>query len=103
MFFDFPVRVSKNMQLEGKFSNGFTSMVHAYTQIDTIFYQDQYFLNNEIELSGSKVRDSTDVLGSLIVTSARQLISPAFNTKDLLLEAIWDGQHVDLDLDFDQE
>ncbi len=100
---DLNIKVSKNNLLEGKFSNGFTSIVHAYSQIDTLFYGDKVFLKNEIELSGSKVRDSTDVLGSLTVTSARQEFSPAFKTRDLLVEAIWNGQHVDLDVDFDQE
>jgi len=96
------VRVSKNILLKGKFSNGFTSIVHAVAQIDSLRYQDKLFLNSEIEMSASKVRDSTDVLAALTITSARQEYSPAFKTKNLLLEAIWNGEHVDLGLDFDQ-
>src|SRR5882724_6812690 len=34
---------------------------------------------------------------------ARQEFSPAFKSKNLLIEAIWNGEHVDLGLDFDQE
>ncbi len=100
---DLNIKVSRNILFEGKFSNGFTSIVHAYSQIDTLLYENKLFLKSEIELSGSKVRDSTDVLGSLTVTSGRQELSPVFKTRDLLIEAIWDGQHVDLGVDFDQD
>jgi len=97
------VRVCKNILLKGKFSNGFTSIVHAVAQIDSLRYQDKLFLNSEIEMSASKVRDSTDVLAAVTITSARQEFSPAFKSKNLLIEAIWNGEHVDLGLDFDQE
>ena len=100
---DLDMHVSKNILLEGRFSNGFTSIIHAFSQIDTLSYKDKLFLSSEIELSGSKVRDSTDVLGSLTVTSDRQEFSPVFKTRNLLIEAIWNGQHMDLGMDFDQD
>lgn len=100
---DLDMHVSKNIALTGQFSNGYTSIVHAYTKFDTVRYQDKYFYNSELEFSGSKVRDSTDVLAGVTVTSTRQEISPAFISKNLLVEAIWNGHHVDLGIDFDQE
>jgi hypothetical protein len=94
---------SKNILVKGKFSNGFTSIVSAFAKIDTLRYQGKLFLNSELELVGSKVRDSTDVLAAVTITSERQEISQAFKTKNLLVEGIWNGDHVDLNVDFDQE
>ncbi len=95
--------ISKEFNLKGKFSNGFTSIVHAVADIDTIEYQKKLMVGTEIEISGSKVRDSTSVLGAITVTSDHQELTPAFRTKNLLLEAIWNGHHVDAGIDFDQE
>ncbi len=97
------VSVASKTHLEGSFSNGFTSLLQAFAKIDTITYQGKKFINNEIEFSGSKIRDSTSVLAMLTINSRRQEISKVFITKDLFSEAIWNKDHIDLTLDFDQE
>ncbi|HRG09476.1 MAG TPA: hypothetical protein PLJ08_12960, partial [Cyclobacteriaceae bacterium] len=58
---------------------------------------------NEIEFSGSKIRDSTRVLAVLSLESHRQQLAKNFTTKELFAEAVWDEDHIDLGLDFDQE
>lgn len=97
------LQVSKESHLEGDFSNGFTSRLQAYIQTDTVTFQGKTFIDNEVEFSGSKIRDSTRVLAVLSVNSRRQEISKAFVTKNLFTEAIWNQDHIDLNLDFDQE
>lgn len=97
------VAVASKTHIEGSFSNGFTSLFQAYAQIDTITYQGKKFIENEIEFSGSKIRDSTSVLAMLTINSKRQEISKAFIAKNLFSEAIWDKDHIALSLDFDQE
>jgi hypothetical protein len=97
------VTVSDRTKIEGSFSNGFTSLLQAYTQVDTITYQSKKFINNEIEFSGSKIRDSTSILAMLTINSQRQEITKALVTKNLFSEAIWNKNHIDLSLDADQE
>jgi hypothetical protein len=97
------VSVASNTSLEGNFSNGFTSLLQAFAKIDTITYQGKKFIDNEIEFSGSKIRDSSSVLAMLTIDSKRQEISKAFITKNLFSEAIWNKDHIGLILDFDQE
>ena len=97
------VMVSRNIEVEGKFSNGLTSILHAYTSLDSIIYQGKTFLATEIEFTGSKIRDSTNVLAMLSILSEKQRLSKTFNTKNLLLEGIWNKDHVNLDFDLDQD
>ncbi len=97
------ITISRNTTIEGEFSNGITSSLQAFSQIDTFSYQKKYFYKNEIEFSGSKIRDSTTSLVMINVRSEKQKISNAFKTKDLFSEAIWDKDHIDFNLDFDQD
>ncbi len=97
------VTVSRNIEIEGKFSNGLTSILQAYTNLDSITFQGKHFLATEIEFTGSKIRDSTNVLAMLSILSEKQQLSKTFNTKNLLLEGIWNKDHINLDLDLDQD
>ncbi|MBX2894632.1 MAG: translocation/assembly module TamB [Cyclobacteriaceae bacterium] len=98
-----PVSVSNESNIEGSFTNGYTSRLVAYSRIDSVTYNGKYFLDNEIEFSGSKIRDSTKVLAVLSVQSQRQQLASNFSTKQLFAEAVWDENHIDVGLDFDQE
>ncbi|MGB4974049.1 MAG: translocation/assembly module TamB domain-containing protein, partial [Cyclobacteriaceae bacterium] len=95
-------QVSKNTRVEGKFSNGYTSILSAYSTIDSVTYNGKLFTQNTIEFNGSKVRDSTNILAMLNINSAQQNLSKNFNTKDLFVEAIWNTDHIEVGLDFDQ-
>lgn len=96
-------RLSGETDIEGSFTNGFTSRLQAFTKIDTLVVAGKRIIDTEIEFSGSKIRDSTRVLAVLSVNSQRQEIAPAFVTKNLFSEAVWDEDHIDLTVDFDQE
>ncbi len=95
-------RLSKSTYIEGRFSNGFTSIFNAYAAIDTLQFNDKLFTNNILEFNGSKLRDSTNILAMLTISSLDQKLSKNFNTKDLLLEAIWNTDHIAIGLDFNQ-
>lgn len=94
--------IAKGTPIEGRFTNGITSIFDAYTQIDTLVYQGSEFLDTEIEFNGSKIRDSTNILAGLTLNSSKQTLTKGFSTKNLLLEGIWDTDHIDVGLDFDQ-
>lgn len=100
---DVDASVGKGTKVEGSFSNGLTSIFKAYTQIDTARFLNHSFYSNEIEFNGSKIRDSTTALASLTVNSQQQLLSKSLKTKNLLLEGIWNKDHIDLNLDMDQQ
>jgi len=97
------LKVSRNVEVEGKFSNGLTSILQAYTHLDSITYDGKNFLATEIEFTGSKIRDSTNVLAMLSILSEKQRFSKTFNTKNLLVEGIWNNDHINLNLDLDQD
>ncbi|MGE0590051.1 MAG: translocation/assembly module TamB domain-containing protein, partial [Cyclobacteriaceae bacterium] len=98
----FDLKLSKNTLIEGEFSNGITSIFSTYSEIDTVYYRGKEFVHNTIEFSGSKVRDSTDILAMLTVISDKQSLSKAFNSENMIAEAIWNSDHIELGLDFDQ-
>jgi len=98
---DIDLTISKNTTIEGKFKNGYTSIAELYTRIDSIRFQNILTLDNSFEFSGSKIRDSTNVLAMLTIHSEKQILE-GFSTKNLLTEAIWSNRHIDLGLDFDQ-
>jgi hypothetical protein len=99
---DLKFQLSKNTTIKGNFSNGITTIFRAYTTIDTLTFQHQTFSGNEIEFSASKIRDSTNVLAMLTINSDKQ-VNKSIKTKNLLCEAIWNKDHIDLGLDFDQD
>jgi TamB, inner membrane protein subunit of TAM complex len=94
--------ISKATKIDGKFTNGATSLLQAYTNIDTINISGKKFFGNEIEFSGSKIRDSVEVLAMLSINSAKQNLSKAFTTQNLFSELIWNKGHINFDLDADQ-
>ncbi len=99
---DVDASVGKETKIEGSFSNGMTSIFKAYTRIDTARFMTHSFFTSEIEFNGSKIRDSTTALASLTVNSEEQLLSKNIKTKNLLLEGIWNKDHIDVNLDLDQ-
>ena len=99
---DINLHISSNTYIEGKFVNGYTSIVDVFTKIDSIKYEDILTLNNQIEFTGSKIRDSTNVLAMLTINSEKQILK-GFSTQNLLAEGIWNKDHIDVGIDFDQK
>lgn len=94
--------ISKNTKIVGQFNNGLTSFLSAYSTIDTISIGSRFFFKNEIEFSGSKIRDSVSVLAVLSVTSQKQQLANTFSTKDLFSEIVWNNDHINFSLDANQ-
>jgi len=97
------LQVSPNTVIQGTFTSGYTSILRAYGGIDSLWYDGALFTDNELDLSASKISDSTAVLGVISITSAGQQYSPVFKSKDLLLEGVWSKNHIDFGLDADQD
>ncbi|MEK6780517.1 MAG: translocation/assembly module TamB domain-containing protein [Bacteroidota bacterium] len=99
---DIDLHIAVNTLIEGKFANGYTSIVDVYTKIDSIKYENIHTLDNSISFTGSKIRDSTNVLAMFTLNSEKQYVD-GFSTEHLLAEAIWNNEHIDVGLDFDQK
>lgn len=101
-FFNTGCSISRDVQLAGHFISGYTTILHAFSAIPKFTWNDRVFTENEIDFNGSKLRDSTNVLAMLLLSSARQQLTSTINTANLITEAIWDRDHIDLGLDADQ-
>jgi predicted nucleic acid-binding protein len=95
--------VSGNTRVEGKFSSGYTSILQAYSTIDSLAYNKALFIDTETEFTASKIADSTSVLAMAFVHSERQVLNKNLKTKNLVAEAIWNKNHIAFGLDADQE
>lgn len=97
------LQISRATHIQGRFSNSNTSILQAFGTIDTVTYAGKHFLQNELEVTGSKVRDTANVFALATIRSTRQDLSKALKTKDLSIEGTWNGDHVDVAVNIDQE
>ncbi len=97
------ISISKNTEVEGSFNGGYTSILSANTFIDTIQYKDNTYYQLQAELNTSKIADSTDVLAMAFLQSAEQEMAGFAPTEQLVLEAIWDRDHIEFSGDIKQQ
>jgi hypothetical protein len=95
--------VSGNTLLQGKFTSGYTTILQAYSTIDSLAYNKSLFVGTEVEFTASKIADSTNVLAMAFVNSNRQFLTKALRTRNLIAEAIWNDNQVGFSLDADQQ
>jgi hypothetical protein len=100
---DVDVSFADRTKIEGKFTSGYTSILQLYSKIDSMSYNNSLFVNTDIEVTASKISDSTSVLAMGFVNSERQILSPAFRSRNMVAEAIWNKNHIDFAFDADQE
>lgn len=100
--FQSDLQLSNDVRIEGSFQHGSTAILSLYSEFDSLAFNDKYFLGNEIELTASKITDSTDVLGMMYVSSAVQDWSKITETQNAFFEAVWNGSHIDFQSNIDQ-
>ena len=92
------VTLSSDVQASGRLTGGYTNIFSLRSHIDTLRYQDHFFYDNEVDITTSKIVDSTDVLASAYFHSERQdFASEKLNAqmRDLTVDAIWADDHID--------
>lgn len=97
-FFNPHLSLSDSVQLTGSFTGGYTSIFSVNGKADQIAYKDYRFKDNSIDITSSKIRDSTNVLASGFINSAVQQYGYGegmVQTENFFLEAIWDNTHID--------
>jgi hypothetical protein len=100
---DADVAISRKTRIEGKFTSGYTSILQVYSTVDSVRVNNALFLKTDVEVTASKIADSTNVLAMGFINSGKQEFGPKFKTRDLVAEAIWNENHIDFTLDGDQQ
>ncbi|MDQ3394429.1 MAG: translocation/assembly module TamB [Bacteroidota bacterium] len=93
--FEESLYINPNTTLEGRFTSGYTSIFSLNTNIDTIFYKNNEFYNNEIDITSSKIADSTNVLASVFLFSGQQKFSSLTLMEQMSFEGIWNDDHIE--------
>jgi hypothetical protein len=100
---DIPLALSMNTSFEGRFLSGATTSIQAFARFDSLTYGTNSFYHNQVELSASKITDSTRTLAMAYLQSGKQQLAANIQTENLVLEAIWDSHRVDLDFNLNQK
>ncbi|WP_277479188.1 translocation/assembly module TamB domain-containing protein [Catalinimonas alkaloidigena] len=104
--FDPQLSISNNTRLNGKFTGGYTNIITLHSKIDTIKYANSILLDNTVDISTSKIADSTEILAMVYLESERQEIDKDelnLNTENFIFEAIWSDDHIDFQQNVKQE
>lgn len=96
------LNTGKNIDIEGKFTHGNTNVLSAFTQFDSLKYGNIHLIDTEIELNASKISDSAQTLAMIYIASEKQQISNLL-TKKLVTEVIWNNDHIDFQVNLDQQ
>lgn len=95
--------LSNQTTVEGAFYQTEENTVfNFFSGIDTIYYDGNYFIDNNIDFNTSKKKNSSDVLASFYLLSKEQQLRSGINFHNFALEAIWNESNVDLTLGIDQ-
>ena len=95
------VTVSRNTLVEGSFKHGYTSIFSANSNIDTLQFDNNELRNVLLDLTTSKISDSTNVLAMAYIFSDQQKLGRFANTQNLSFEAIWDNDHIEFQNQFE--
>lgn len=95
--------ISKNTLIEGAFyQTAENTVFNFFSSIDTIFYDGNYFLENNIDLNTAKFKNSDEVLASFYALSKEIQMASDLNFHNLSMETIWDKSKLNLDFYMDQ-
>lgn len=101
--FNADLSITPETKVVGRFTSGYTTIFNCYTHIDSLTYKGMLFIGNDVELTTSKIADSTAVLAMATINSESQTLTRNLHTQNLLAEGIWSRNHIDFGLDADQE
>jgi len=94
--FDSTIYVSKNTNIDGRFTNENNESIVLNTKIDTVQFGKINFYDNEININATNIRDQEKVLALGYISSEKQVYANSTETDKMVFEAVWDGTHMDL-------
>ncbi|WP_323756542.1 translocation/assembly module TamB domain-containing protein [Roseivirga sp.] len=100
--FDSVIYIGKNASLHGRFNNSNTEDFQLNAKIDSLIYSNISFLENEIDINASSLRDPEKVLALGYLYSKKQIYANTSETDALTLETVWDGKRIELRQNIEQ-
>ena len=94
--------VAPATRIEGRFTADNTNFLTGTVNSDSLRFGKVAFGPSTLDLTTSKFTYTKEVLASAIVTSKRQLFGSFLPTRNLLVEAAWDEDHIDFTSDVEQ-
>ncbi|SHM43298.1 Family of unknown function [Cyclobacterium lianum] len=95
--------ISSNTTVEGAFyQTDQNTVFNFFTGIDTIYYNGNYFIDNNIDLNTAKYKNSDEVLASFYTLSREIQLNSGFNFHNLSMETIWDQSRLNVSFYLDQ-
>jgi len=91
------LKVSLDTPVEGYFRHGFTSILAANSEIDTLRYKTNTLHDVTVDFNTSKISDSTNVLAMAYFYSKEQEIGTLATTQDFSFEAVWNNDHINFE------
>ncbi len=88
-------KFSKKILIEGNFNSDNLSQLSLNTHIDTVFYKNNLFISNDLDIEISKLHHQKDILSAFFVNSKEQEWNEKTLTKNFYLESIWVDDHID--------
>ena len=101
--FEENLKISNNTKLNGTYSSGYTSILSINSSIDTLSFKGNEFYDMDIDISTSKIADSTNVLAIGHISSASQNLTNNINTENLVFESSWDNDHIEFGFNIEQK
>jgi hypothetical protein len=89
------IYISQNTLVNGEFASGNTSRFSVYSSIDSLFYNGNELYRNTIDLSLSKLVDSSNVLATAYLTSGYQNFKNSFKSERFSFEGYWNEDKID--------
>lgn len=96
------VEISNNTYIEGSFHNGESARLTFTTSFDKLIYHEHTFENNTVEISASKLIDSTAALASFLITSDQQRYYDRPNTTNLFMTGVWTKNNINFNTQIKQ-
>ncbi|MCC5938039.1 MAG: translocation/assembly module TamB domain-containing protein [Lunatimonas sp.] len=95
--------ISHQTSLEGAFyQTAENTVFNFFAAIDTIYFNGNYFFDNNIDFNTAKRKNSSDVLAAFYLYSKRQQLGSSLTFHNLATEAIWSESTIDLRVGLDQ-
>ncbi|HEX8547602.1 MAG TPA: translocation/assembly module TamB domain-containing protein, partial [Cytophagaceae bacterium] len=87
--------ISPGVIIQGDFTSGYTTILNLNTKVDTILYANNEIYQSSVELSASKISDSSNVLGMVYISSEAQKLGTLANTEKIFFEGEWFNNSID--------
>ena len=101
--FDSTLFVAPNSKVSGRFSNSNSEDFSLIFDSDMVKFANITMLNNDLVINANNVRKADDLLILGYLYSEKQYFASSTETNNLTFEAVWNGNHIDLEQALGQE